>query len=416
MRVLIATDSFPPGCGGSGWSTYELARGLRSRGHEVTVAQPRPGQPSGTHEYDGFVVRDIGVFAPAVPYLRNYLKNERLYARLQPVFAALIRETRADVVHGQHAMTIPPIVEAGRETGVPSVGTIRDYWPVCYWSDLIHDPRAESLCPGCSTAAMRRCIRPRGGRWWPLALPLVPYMRSNLARKHRALCRADRIIGVSTTIAADLLARTPGLSPARVRTIPNPVDITVIREAAAANPQDIGRPYMLYVGKLAPNKGTMKLRAAIERADVEWPLVIVGDGPDRPQVEQWAAASGRDVRLTGWLPRERVLGWMGSASALVFPSHGPESLSRVLLESSVLGLPIAAMDTGGTRDIIVPGVTGLLSTSAEQLGADLRQLVQDRERAARLSAAARAHVETSFAADRVVARIERVYREVIGHA
>jgi glycosyltransferase involved in cell wall biosynthesis len=64
----------------------------------------------------------------------------------------------------------------------------------------------------------------------------------------------------------------------------------------------------------------------------------------------------------------------------------------------------------------VPGVTGLLSTNAEQLGADLRQLVHDRDLASRLSAAARAHVETSFAADRVVERIEQVYREVIGHA
>ena len=48
MRVLIATDSFPPGCGGSGWSTYELASGLRSHGHSVTIVQPRPGTPPGT--------------------------------------------------------------------------------------------------------------------------------------------------------------------------------------------------------------------------------------------------------------------------------------------------------------------------------------------------------------------------------
>ena len=82
MRVLIATDSFPPGCGGSGWSTYELARGLRARGHELTIVQPRPGRRDGEREYDGFVVREIGVFAPAIPFVRNYLKNERLYANL----------------------------------------------------------------------------------------------------------------------------------------------------------------------------------------------------------------------------------------------------------------------------------------------------------------------------------------------
>ena len=47
MRILIPTDAFPPVCGGSGWSTYELARGLRARGHGVTIVRPRPSTPSG---------------------------------------------------------------------------------------------------------------------------------------------------------------------------------------------------------------------------------------------------------------------------------------------------------------------------------------------------------------------------------
>src|SRR5205085_408397 len=45
MHILIATDAFPPVCGGSGWSSYELARGLRARGHRITVVQPRPNTP-----------------------------------------------------------------------------------------------------------------------------------------------------------------------------------------------------------------------------------------------------------------------------------------------------------------------------------------------------------------------------------
>ena len=80
MRILIPTDAFPPVCGGSGWSTLELARGLRSRGHEVTIVQPRPGTPAGVREteYDGFGVRELGAPAPDIPYVRNYYKNEKL--------------------------------------------------------------------------------------------------------------------------------------------------------------------------------------------------------------------------------------------------------------------------------------------------------------------------------------------------
>ena len=40
MRILIATDAFPPTSGGSGWSTYELARGLRAAGHGYLSSRP----------------------------------------------------------------------------------------------------------------------------------------------------------------------------------------------------------------------------------------------------------------------------------------------------------------------------------------------------------------------------------------
>ena len=56
---------------------------------------------------------------------------------------------------------------------------------------------------------MTRCIRPRAGAAWPLALPMIPYMRANLARKRSGLAPADAVIAVSSTIAADLKARAP---------------------------------------------------------------------------------------------------------------------------------------------------------------------------------------------------------------
>jgi glycosyltransferase involved in cell wall biosynthesis len=261
---------------------------------------------------------------------------------------------------------------------------------------------------------MRACLRPRAGAAWPLSLPFVPYMRRNLARKQRALARATRVIAVSSTIARDLRERAHGLPADRLVTIPNPVDVDAIRAAAAARPAPpVPQPFVLYMGKLAPNKGTRHLLAAVDYAELRWPLVVIGDGPDRPMVEQWARETGRDVRLAGWLPRDEALGWLAAAAVLVFPSHGPESLSRVLLEAGALGVPVAAMDTGGTRDIVVPERTGLLSTSAASLGDDLARLVADRDLAARLGRAAREHVEATFAATEVVARIEAVYREAV---
>jgi glycogen synthase len=427
-RVLLVTDAFPPVAGGSGWSTYELARGLRARGDAVVVLRPRPGTPAGLRRaastFDGFDVHELGGPSPPIPFVRNYVKNERLALRLAPVVRDLVRDERIDVVHGQHLLSIPGAIAGAHAAGVPAVATIRDYWPVCYWSDLIHDRGAASLCPACSAGMMTRCLRAHAGPAWPVALPAIPYMRANLDWRAASLARADAIVAVSRVIGRDLVERAPALSTTRVEVIPNPVDLATL-DAAAASPRpdavrDIAGPYAIYVGKLAFNKGTGHLVPAAIEARLPWPLVVVGDGPDRGAVEAAARASGLDVRFTGWLDRGATLPLLAHAAVLVFPSHGPESLSRVLLEAGGLGVPVAAMETGGTRDVVLAGETGLLSTSRDGLATDLARLTADAGLRARLGAAARQHVRATFAADAVVARVAALYGDLIarrhGHA
>ena len=410
MRILIATDAFPPRCGGSGWSTYELARGLRRRGHELIIVQPRPGQAtSDARDYDGFRVEEMASAVPPVPFLRNVFKNERLWAKLAVRIREVALMMRADIIHAQHVLTAPAAVEAGQATGIPVVCTVRDYWPVCYWATLIHDPQSVTLCPACSPAMMTRCVRPRAGVAWPAALPLIPYMRGNLKRKQLSLARADAIVAVSSTIARDLAERSGLLRHSRIEVVPNPVDISGVRAAAAGATAPLGEPYAVFVGKLEVNKGAAFLLPAVERARLPWPLVVVGDGALRGQMEAEARRLGRDVRFTGWLGRDEALTWLAHASVLVFPSYGPESLSRVLLESAALGVPMAAMNTGGTIDIVRHEQTGLLSSSPDELGDHVARLVGDRGLAARLADHARAHVERHFEAASVVARIEALY-------
>jgi glycosyltransferase involved in cell wall biosynthesis len=247
---------------------------------------------------------------------------------------------------------------------------------------------------------------------WPLALPLIPYMRANLARKRRDLGAADALIPVSSAIAADLRLRAPELAGTRVEVIPTPTDVAAVRDAAKGSRPPLPVPYAIYVGKLARNKGVQHLLPAVDRARLPWPLVVVGDGPERASLEREAGERGRDVRFTGWLSRDAALGWLAHASLLVFPSHGPESLSRVLVEAGALAVPVAAMNTGGTRDIVVAGSTGLLSATPEQLGEDVARLVCDEGLRRRLGAAAAVHVERTFDAATVVERVERLYEEL----
>lgn len=416
LRVLVVTDSFPPHCGGSGWSTWELTRGLAARGHSVAVVRVVVDGGSGISETtcDGVRVTVLHLTAPAVPFVRNLIKNEWLWRRLRDYLVTVrLPAEPVDVLHAQHVMTTVPTIEAGRAHGVPVVATVRDYWPVCYWSDLIYDPTQPRLCGACTAGMMTRCVRPRAGAATPLAWPLIPYMRANLRAKRKGLARASAIIAVSSAIARDLSLRAPEISATTVHTIPNPIDMTALDAAYDRSVRPMAEPYVLYAGKLATNKGVQYLLPALASAGIRLPLVVVGDGPLRAAVEAEARARHLDIRVLGWRDREEVWAWMRHAEWLAFPSYGPESLSRVLIEAAALGTPIAAMNTGGTEDIVRDRETGLLAPDAEGFARDLRALAADPDLRRRLGDAARADVHVRFAATSVVARIEQVYRQML---
>jgi glycosyltransferase involved in cell wall biosynthesis len=415
LRVLVATDAFPPICGGSGWSTWELVRGLTSRGHHVEVLKvaiaPRPGLV--TERYESVAVTTFRAPATSLPVVRNVAKNERLWNHLAEYLERRLVEHPVDVVHAQHVMTTVPAIRAGLPTSTPVVATVRDYWPVCYWSTLIYDPSQPGLCPQCTVGMMQRCVRPRAGVLSVAAWPLIPYMRANLATKRRTLARAQALIAVSTALARDLRARAPELGATPIYTIPNPVDMAPLDAVRLSASRPMAGPYVLYAGKLAPNKGVQHLLPALAEAGIQWPLVVAGDGPLRPALEAEARARRQPLRMLGWLDRADVWTWMRHAALLAFPSYGPESLSRVLIEAAALGVPIAAMNTGGTTDILQHRVSGLLSADAAGFARDLATLAADERLRVALGAAARAAAHARFSASSVVERVEHVYRHVL---
>lgn len=417
MNLLLSTDSFPPGCGGSGWSTYELARGMSELGHNVLVVQVVAGRGGAEKErtYEGVRVIEYHAYAPNVPGLRNYFKNERLYPRLAWRLQQLISEHGVDVIHGQHVLSAPPSVLAARRAGIPSVVTVRDYWPVCYRSDLLHTPATLALCPGCSRAAGLQQDPTRVGLFPFGRLLARRYLAANLAAKREALVSADAVIAVSSVIARDLVERAPELARTRLEVIPNPVNVRMLR-ARSATPRPMADPYAIYVGKLAVNKGTDLLIDVIQQSDLDWPLVIAGDGPDRETIESEARQSGHDVRFLGWLDHEQTTAWLAHAGMLIFPSRGPESLSRVLIEASALGVPIAAMHTGGTADIVEDEITGLLSSTTAKLADDVRRIRHGEVLRHRLGAAAANRAAEKFDSPVVIARIDALYRQLISGA
>jgi glycosyltransferase involved in cell wall biosynthesis len=82
----------------------------------------------------------------------------------------------------------------------------------------------------------------------------------------------------------------------------------------------------------------------------------------------------------------------------------------VLLEASAIGACIAAMNTGGTADIIVDGRSGLLVSDAAQLGQALAALLSDTKLRRQLGTGAKRVAAEHFAAEVVVKQVEELYR------
>ena len=89
-----------------------------------------------------------------------------------------------------------------------------------------------------------------------------------------------------------------------------------------------------------------------------------------------------------------------------------EPFSRVLLDAIGLGAVVVAEPTGGTEELIVDGVSGLLGRNEAELGRALARVVEDDALAARLRDGARARAESEFSEARVIPKIVTLYEEV----
>ena len=385
MRVRLVSEVYPPRAGGAGWSVRALALGLREAGHSVSVLTTSPGP----EDMDGLEVRRLAVSG------RKRLAVPRAFARHL--------QDESGVVHAQHSLSALGAL-AGRGPGRVAV-TVRDHWPVCFWSTRLS---RGAPCPQCGLVPMTRCVDGHVPAPAPISWGAIPYMRRDLAVKRAALGRAGATLAVSESIGAEL--RAAGIP--RVLVIPNIVDARETHALAEGPPAfDLPPRFLLFVGKLEENKGARLLVPAVAAARTGLPLVVLGEGSLAHTLKFDAASSRVDLALRGWAHREDVLRAMARATLLVFPSLWAEPLSRVLLEALALGTPIAAMDTGGSREIVLDETSGLLVKDAAQLGEAVARIAGDDALRARLAEGARARA-AAFAPEALVPRYEDVYRRL----
>jgi glycosyltransferase involved in cell wall biosynthesis len=213
---------------------------------------------------------------------------------------------------------------------------------------------------------------------------------------------ADRFVRplTTTTICVSERELEAGLtagtcSADRTVVIPNAVDVA---GAPRWQPADRERPLFLTVGRLrAPKDFPTLVRALGKLPPDSFEALIVGEGPDRPQLEQEIEVLGLDerVRLAG--ERHDVPELLAAADVFVLSSNS-EGMPVSVLEAMAAGLPVVASRVGGVPEQVTDGETGLLVEpgNPDELTAALARLTQDAELRRRLGAAARVRAERAF--------------------
>jgi glycogen(starch) synthase len=341
LRVLRVASVFPPPpaaapdtlaafdpFGGMQSHTGQLSAALDDLGvAQIVLTAWRPGAarrtPLGRH---GEVLR-LGIPLRRLRQLYGIAAAPRL--------PALARNR--DVVHvhlGEDLAALPLGLAAARLAGAPLVLTVH-----------------------CS---LRHTLAGRGAR--TAVLRTVGAAQEGVVAR-----RASRVLALTAGTAA-ALARD-GVQAERLAVIPSGVDLRRFADATDDPLPEVPSRRVLYVGRLAAQKGPVTAVRAFARMRIDATLVVVGDGPLRRLVEATARGCGiaDRVRMVGFVPHEEVRAYLRHADVLVLPSLY-EELGSVLLEAMAAGLPVVASAVGGIPTVVRDGVTGLLVAPRDEAG------------------------------------------------
>jgi glycosyltransferase involved in cell wall biosynthesis len=196
------------------------------------------------------------------------------------------------------------------------------------------------------------------------------------------------------------------------------LDAEQTRRTAPPAPAE-GRPVrMLTVCKLSPRKGVAILLEAtrdLVDAGVDLDLTVVGDGPQRGELEQLCLELGIGERVTfaGAVGQDRIAEFYEAADLFAMSSFA-EGIPVVLMEAMAYELPVVAPATMGVPELVESDRTGLLFRPGrtDQLSDAVGRLARDAELRQRLGAAGRQKVAAEFDIRDSAARLRELFEAI----
>jgi glycosyltransferase involved in cell wall biosynthesis len=299
-------------------------------------------------------------------------------------------------VHNTFAAASPSVYVAATQAGVPVVQSLHNYRFVCPSATVFRDGHPCRDCVGRRLpwpGVVHACVRGSHAQSLVAATTLGV---------HRA--RGTFTRGIDTYLSGTSFQRQlmidGGLPADRIRVVPNFLEPD---PGAGDGP----RSGLLYVGRLAEEKGIATLLLAAEAAPGS--VSVVGDGPLAPLVRDADAAG--TVRYLGPVWADAMRAQLRAALALVVPSIWFEGFPMVVVEAFAAATPVIASRIGTLAEIVEDQVSGLLANpgDAVDLGARLAWAIDHPAELATLGRGARGKYETRFRGETHLAALLESY-------
>ncbi len=390
LKLLIYAEYFLPVIGGVQTSVALLARGLAERAAEdaagsqpieVTLVTRTPAN---------------GMDDSALPYL----------IVRRPTLAQLSRLVRAaDVIHIAGPCFVPLVLV--RLLGKPSAVEHHGYQASCP-NGLLFMDQTHSLCPGHFMARRyAKCLACNSvtmGWFGSLRQLLMTFPR-------RWLCKR---VSVNVTISDHVGGR---LQLPRSKTIYYGIEILEPRQLQSArNSSQTLR--IAYVGRFVVEKGVpVLLRAArlLAKSGCNFELTLIGDGPERSNLEALTAELGMAGRVTfaGQLQRQKVDELLLTTDVVVMPSLCEETAGLAAMEQMMTGGVVVASEIGGLAEV-VDGVGLKFSPgNPEELCSKLLSIANKPSDLVQLGSLARARALNQFTVQRFITEHAALYRDLL---
>jgi glycosyltransferase involved in cell wall biosynthesis len=390
MKILMVHNPYQQ-AGGEDFVFEQERSMLQNAGHEV-VTYLRDNDE--VEKYSG--LRRIALIPHTIWAADSRREISALLAREKP---SLVH------VHNTFVMISPSIFSACEQAGIPVVQTLHNYRLMCAAGVFYRDGH---VCEECVEKSLWSGIRYGCYHDSKLATAVVASMIAVHRELHTwtrpshfyiALCKFARQKFVASGLPRDRVFVKPNFVN------PDP--------GMSSQKED----YAVFAGRLSPEKRVDALLEAREHGKANFPLFILGDGPERANLEKMVnqrRLSG--VQFKGQVPRAEVISTIRKARFLIFSSEVYENFPVTIAEAFACGTPVICARMGAMEEIVADGHTGLHFTPGQtkDLAAKMDWAWENSERMRLMGSQARREYETKYTAEINYKQLTDIYRRVLG--